>query len=333
MQGSDTKVVQLTKNNFESLVLQSDDFWLVEFYAPWCGHCKNLAPEWEKAAIALKGYAKIGAVDMTQEQEVGSPYDIKGFPTIKFFVGNKQSPQDYNGGRTAKDIITFLFNEQKKVALNRLKSPKQQQANNESNKNNSSNQQDSGTQTDGDVIVLTNDNFEELVLKSQEAWFIKFYAPWCGHCKSLQPEWENQQLIQKEKKLMLLNQIPLYQVNGYPTLKFFPPGSKNDSDKIIASNKSKPINYLWSQAGDYYDFEEKYGVSSSGYPAAIAMSHKKNVYTLFKGTFNLKNHEMFMKKLISGKSDFKSLIGIPKFTDVSKWDGKDSQEQQQNQEL
>ena len=48
--GSDNKdVVELTDSNFESLVLNSDDMWLVEFFAPWCGHCKNLAPEWARA--------------------------------------------------------------------------------------------------------------------------------------------------------------------------------------------------------------------------------------------------------------------------------------------
>lgn len=47
-------VVELTASNFRSKVLDSDELWLVEFYAPWCGHCKSLAPEWKKAATQLK---------------------------------------------------------------------------------------------------------------------------------------------------------------------------------------------------------------------------------------------------------------------------------------
>jgi len=48
-------VVELTDSNFDKLVLNSDDIWLVEFFAPWCGHCKNLAPHWAAAASELKG--------------------------------------------------------------------------------------------------------------------------------------------------------------------------------------------------------------------------------------------------------------------------------------
>jgi thioredoxin-like negative regulator of GroEL len=50
--------------------------------APWCGHCKNLAPEWKKAAGELKGVAKLGAVDSTVHQRISSKYTIKGYPTI-----------------------------------------------------------------------------------------------------------------------------------------------------------------------------------------------------------------------------------------------------------
>lgn len=82
---------------------------MVEFYAPWCGHCKTLAPEYLQAAKALKGIVKLGAVDMTQHQSVGQPYSITGFPTIKFFGTDKNKPLDYNGQRSAQEIVNYIL--------------------------------------------------------------------------------------------------------------------------------------------------------------------------------------------------------------------------------
>jgi protein disulfide-isomerase A6 len=78
-------VTVLTVGNFEREVMMNEDMWLVEFYAPWCGHCKQLAPEWEKAATTLKGKVKLGKVDATVEKQLGDKYEVKGFPTIKVF--------------------------------------------------------------------------------------------------------------------------------------------------------------------------------------------------------------------------------------------------------
>jgi protein disulfide-isomerase A6 len=90
--GERTPVVQLTTDTFKELVLDSNDMWMIEFYAPWCGHCKALAPEWEAAAHALDGVIKVGAVDMTQHESVGKPYEVSGFPTLKFFGADKTEP-------------------------------------------------------------------------------------------------------------------------------------------------------------------------------------------------------------------------------------------------
>lgn len=54
MYSSTSNVVELTPSNFDKLVVKSDHVWIVEFYAPWCGHCQSLTPEYEKAAKALK---------------------------------------------------------------------------------------------------------------------------------------------------------------------------------------------------------------------------------------------------------------------------------------
>jgi len=108
--------VQLTDKNFKSLVLDSPSVWMVEFYAPWCGHCKNLAPAFEAAAANLKGIAKLGAINCDEEKNVCGQFKIEGFPTLKVFgehakdaKGNLvKQPKPYNGGRTAAAIANFM---------------------------------------------------------------------------------------------------------------------------------------------------------------------------------------------------------------------------------
>jgi len=98
----------LTEANFDAEVLQSADHWLVEFFAPWCGHCKALAPEWTKAATQLKGTVRVGAVDCDVHKALCGKYDVKGFPTIKHFGEDKSgSPKDYQGAREAGPIVAY----------------------------------------------------------------------------------------------------------------------------------------------------------------------------------------------------------------------------------
>jgi len=107
---SNDPVIELTPKNFKSLVLDSQETWMVEFYAPWCGHCKALAPHWKQAASKLNGIVKFGAVDADKHRQLGQKYNVKGFPTIKIFKGigvKARRPSDYQGERTAKALEQF----------------------------------------------------------------------------------------------------------------------------------------------------------------------------------------------------------------------------------
>eukprot|EP01128_Nolandella_sp_AFSM9_P001898 TRINITY_DN122_c0_g1_i1.p1 TRINITY_DN122_c0_g1~~TRINITY_DN122_c0_g1_i1.p1 ORF type:complete len:388 (-),score=154.22 TRINITY_DN122_c0_g1_i1:120-1208(-) len=101
-------VVVLDDRNFKKEVLQNPLPVLVEFYAPWCGHCKQLAPEWEKAATRLNNVVPVGKVDCTSNQNLCGKYGVKGYPTIKIFKDGKA--QDYNSGRDAASISRAGFN-------------------------------------------------------------------------------------------------------------------------------------------------------------------------------------------------------------------------------
>ena len=109
-------VVKLDSKNFDKRVTNAKDdvYWLVKYYAPWCGHCKKLAPEFTSAAKALKkdvgDKAKLGAVDCDDDanKALCSKFNVKGFPTIKGFASNGKESHDFDGARDADGIVAFV---------------------------------------------------------------------------------------------------------------------------------------------------------------------------------------------------------------------------------
>lgn len=230
------------EKEFKSEVLNFGGVAIVEFYAPWCGHCKNLEPEFKKAASALNGVVKVVAVDATVHGSLAQKYGVQGYPTLKMFGLDKKKPSDYQGERKSDAIISGCM----KAANSLVKDRKAGKKGSPTSKggSNSSGGGSSGGPKSGsggskrkadvsDVITLTADNFQELVMGSEDHWLVEFYAPWCGHCKNLAPEWEEAaQKLAGSVKLGMVDATvheslaQKYKIQGFPTIKLWPAGTK-----------------------------------------------------------------------------------------------------------
>ncbi|KAK8805187.1 hypothetical protein WA538_001649 [Blastocystis sp. DL] len=205
-------VMPLTHENFDQVVDGSKNVF-VKFYAPWCGHCQALAPEYEIVAdsFAKEDSVIIAEVNADEDKVLSERFGITGFPTLKYFpAGEKVEAIDYKEGRSAEDIINFI----NKEAGTTVK-PKKPVSN---------------------VKVLTPSNFDEVV-NSGKVVFVKFYAPWCGHCKHLAPTYVKLADAFQEEPNVVIAELDAdahrdfaqkFDVHGFPTLKIFVKGQPKD---------------------------------------------------------------------------------------------------------
>jgi protein disulfide-isomerase A6 len=123
--------------------------FIISFYL--FSDCQQLTPEWKRAATALKGIVKIGAVDADTHKSLGQQYGVSGFPTIKVFGTNKRSPTNYQGGRTADAIVDQALSQLKTIVNERM---------GKRGGGSSSGGGGSGSGDGKDAVELTDSNFQ-----------------------------------------------------------------------------------------------------------------------------------------------------------------------------
>uniref|UniRef100_A0A7N9ARB7 DnaJ homolog subfamily C member 10 n=1 Tax=Mastacembelus armatus TaxID=205130 RepID=A0A7N9ARB7_9TELE len=186
-------VVVLDPSSFTERVKGRADgqIWAVDFYAPWCGPCQALMPEWRRMARMLSGQILVGSVDCQQFQSFCQSQSVRAYPEIRLYPGNARQPDRY----TYVSHFTILVS----ISLPRAS------------------------------VDLTPDSFRSLVLLGQDHWVIDFYAPWCGPCQHFAPEFEVlARILKGEVRAGKVDCQAHYQtcqsagITAYPTVRFYP---------------------------------------------------------------------------------------------------------------
>lgn len=109
-ENQDGPVVVAVGKNFDDVVMNVDKDSLIEFYAPWCGHCKKLTPIYDEVGEKLRGEAGVQLVKMdATANDVPPQFEVRGFPTLFWLPkGDKKNPVKYDGGREADNFIEYI---------------------------------------------------------------------------------------------------------------------------------------------------------------------------------------------------------------------------------
>ncbi|KAI0227084.1 DnaJ-like subfamily C member 10 [Lamellibrachia satsuma] len=220
-------VTSLTSDDFDKLVLQRvpGDTWLVDFFAPWCGPCQQLAPEWRKLAKMFQDmpHVHVGQVDCQKYKSLCQTVGVRSYPTIRIYpTGGANKFHVYNNWfRNAPSIRSWTFEF-----------------------------------LPSHTTKLTWESFQVEVLHSNTPWIVDFFAPWCGHCQEFAPEFERIALALKGRvKAATVNcdehnwLCQQADINSYPCLRFYEGKTTEDlyGEEIEDHDPTAIIEYLKSK--------------------------------------------------------------------------------------
>ncbi|EDX02494.1 thioredoxin domain-containing protein 5 homolog [Drosophila yakuba] len=226
------KVVDLTEDTFAKHVSSGNHF--VKFFAPWCSHCQRLAPTWEDLAKELvkEPAVTISKIDCTQFRSICQDFEVKGYPTLLWIEDGKKI-EKYSG---ARDLSTLKVYVEKMVGVPLEKTAGETGDEEEAIKEVAGKEE--AAKKLAPQQLTGEEEFDQTI--AEGIAFIKFYAPWCGHCQKLQPTWEQlatethqaQSTVKiakvdctaPENKQVCIDQ----QVEGYPTLFLYKNGQRQN---------------------------------------------------------------------------------------------------------
>ncbi|PVD32417.1 hypothetical protein C0Q70_07851 [Pomacea canaliculata] len=209
-------VVNYDRDTFQSAITDQKHF--VMFFAPWCGHCKRLAPTWNELAKIYnneESSVTIAKVDCTIETALCSDQDVTGYPTLKFYHKSLDDFVRYKGNRDLDSLQKFVEEQVDRTVKDTIVPPVPEE------------------DKDQGPTELTDETFSSVI--KQGTHFVKFFAPWCGHCKHLAPTWDDLAKSFAGSKKVTIAKVDCTSsktvctdmgVSGYPTLTWFQDGEK-----------------------------------------------------------------------------------------------------------
>ncbi|KAJ7593435.1 protein disulfide isomerase [Mycena floridula] len=221
-----TSLTPLTPANFQSTI--SKGYWLIEHFSPHCVHCRKFAPTWEALVKENEAGAHPGVglqqVDCAMHGDLCNANGVKGYPQLNLYLDGK-FVEKYNGDRSQPELNTYLKRYATPTATTTTETT--------TTTTEVAARSTVTPNPDGTVLVLTGETFQSKI--DEGPAFVKFYAPWCGHCKKLAPIWKNlakhlqnkltiaEVDCEEHKALCVAEGVP-----GYPTLFYYTAGSKTE---------------------------------------------------------------------------------------------------------
>ncbi|PAV20606.1 thioredoxin-domain-containing [Pyrrhoderma noxium] len=219
----------LTPDNFDSTVANGN--WFIEHFSPYCHHCRAFAPTWEKLVKHFESdpasAVHLAQVNCASHGDLCNKHGVTGYPQMMMYK-NGVSVSQFKGPREWSTIISFINEHAPNTHVEPTKEATHTQEKHVP-------QITLGPNSEGMVKALDESSFKSMI--NEGPTFVKFYAPWCGHCKKLAPTW-TQIALHFRNKLNVAevncdvhkNLCKSQDIQGYPSL-FFYSGSNDDVHK------------------------------------------------------------------------------------------------------
>ncbi|KAL1939613.1 hypothetical protein VTO73DRAFT_9646 [Trametes versicolor] len=265
VESSETELLVLTPDNFETTV--SEGVWFVEHFSPYCGHCRNFAPTWKQLVEQTEKKADPGIhlaqVNCAIDGDLCRKNKVDGYPQMNLYKNGKYV-ETFKKARSLEILTEYLdaHAEPRAPTAPASTAPAAPEPTAKDESAPAVREKKPDVNPNGTVLKLDGANFRSHVDKG--GILVKFFAPWCGHCKKLAPIWE--QLAGEMQHTLEVAEVNcedhgalcrLEGVSGYPMLFYY--GGKEAKTEYTGARKLEPLKAFADKVSGPGVQELKYG--------------------------------------------------------------------------